>query len=228
LPSVNMFPTTVFHELLGLESPARQLMSQTILNMQQARQARANSHNTWTGDIYGASDLHLQDDFEPLVTRLRKSVNSYFSSFGFDSGDLQMHITRCWGTVGLPNQSIKPHQHLNSHLSIVYYPDDSCQDTDLTFHNRHPQPSNISIPGMYMPLNLQKRVQPNPLLSPEIQLPVAEDMIIVFPSNITHAVQPNRSSRPRVSIAIDTFFTLRSDVDDEEFFLPPLDKWRAV
>ena len=82
--------------------------------------------------------------------------------------------------------------------------------------------------GMYMPLNLQKRVQPNPLLSPEIPLPVAEDMIIVFPSNITHAVHPNRSSRPRVSIAIDTFFTLRSDVDDEEFFLPPLDKWRAV
>ncbi|MBI83614.1 MAG: hypothetical protein CMJ81_10485 [Planctomycetaceae bacterium] len=228
MSTVNIFPTTVFHKQMGLDAPARKRMSQTILDMQQASQARTKAHNTWTGDIYGASDLHLHDDFEPLVAGLREAVIGYFSTIGFDSSDLQMHITRCWGTVGLANQSIKPHQHLNSHVSIAYYPDDSCQDTNLTFHNRHPQPSNITVPGMYMPLNLQKRVQPNPLLSKEIQLPVAEDMAVVFPSNVTHSVHPNRSSRPRISIATDTFFTLRKDVDDEEFFLPPLDKWRAV
>ena len=47
----------------------------------------------------------------------------------------------------------------------------------------------------------------------------------MFPSNVPHSVSPNKSKRPRISIAMDTLFTLKEYVLDEQLLPPPSD-WK--
>ena len=51
------------------------------------------------------------------------------------------------------------------------------------------------------------------------------DMCFIFPSSVAHSVTPNPSDRPRVSIAMDTLFTLKEYTRDEALLPPPTD-WK--
>jgi len=47
--------------------------------------------------------------------------------------------------------------------------------------------------------------------------------VLFFPSSIAHSVSPNPSDRPRISIAIDTLFTLKEYIRDEPLWPPSAD-----
>ncbi len=51
------------------------------------------------------------------------------------------------------------------------------------------------------------------------------DLCLIFPSNIAHSVSPNIDERARISIAMDTLFTLKKNIRDEPLLPPPSD-WK--
>ncbi len=58
-----------------------------------------------------------------------------------------------------------------------------------------------------------------------MNLPVAEDDVVIFPSKTYHATEPNQTDGPRVSISVDVVVALK-DSAGVEFVMPPVRQWR--
>ena len=59
-----------------------------------------------------------------------------------------------------------------------------------------------------------------------VNLPVAEDYVVIFPSKTYHATEPNDTDGPRVSISVDVVVALK-DSAGVEFVMPPVRHWRS-
>ena len=60
-----------------------------------------------------------------------------------------------------------------------------------------------------------------------MNLPVAEDDVVIFPSKIYHATEPNEGEGQRVSIAVDVVAALK-DSAGVEYVMPPVRQWRSA
>ena len=107
----------------------------------------------------------------------------------------------------------------------MYYPDDSCSQAPINFMKTFNQ--NEWVPGFADLAYSQIGVwdQKNPLSGNFFSYTLKADLCLMFPSNIAHSVSSNEGERPRISIAMDTLFTLKEYVRDEPLLPPPSD-WK--
>lgn len=224
---LNCFPLTVFKDKLGLASDYRRRIGEAVIdNYRQSPKHGQSKAHAWTGDRNGHEFLHKQDLYTDMFRAMHRGLVAYVRALSIDPDRLDFLLTRSWGTVSESGQSIARHRHNQSHISIVYYPLKAERTGNLIFHQ--PDPMNEFSPGLFEPYchDIGLMTQSNHFNSELVNLPVAEDDIVIFPSKTFHATEANQTNGVRISIAVDVVVTLL-DSSRVEFLMPPVAAWRS-
>ena len=219
-----LFPTVLAATSLGIDETTRNEIAAYIRQNGPVFKKRARD-----GVIFEQSpmNLHHLPLMEPLFERIVFAVRGALKGIGIDPAYLNLHITRSWANYNVKSMVTSSHTHGNSHISIIYYPDDSSSQASINFMNINKQ--NEWIPGItetaYARIGVFDRS--NYFSADFISYTPQADTCLIFPSNIVHSVSPNTSDRARISIAMDTLFTLKKYTRDEALLPPPSD-WREL
>lgn len=136
---------------------------------------------------------------QAIMEAVHEYANEVMSWQGYD-----YYITLSWANINPPGSSHHPHHHSNSLFSGVFYIR-SC-DSSIRFH----APPN----GITDQLLTFTPTQYNIWNSPTWELPVKDNMVVIFPSKTQHSVDDNKSNVSRISIAFNVF--LRGTFGREE------------
>jgi uncharacterized protein (TIGR02466 family) len=156
-----------------------------------------------------AQDLHRKPDFAELVAYINGAVESalQFLELEFDG----FEITGCWANVNPQGSPHVAHTHPNNFLSGVYYLRTPKGGDVITFHEPRQQ-LNIISP------RTRRHTRHN---TGQINVPVGEGKLIVFPAWFKHSVPPNAADSERVSISFNVMFS-----SFDKTVSPP--KWEGI
>ncbi len=112
--------------------------------------------------------------------------------------ELDFYITQSWLNVVEPAGGINPHWHTNSIISGTFYIS-TVTDDKITFRD-----PNVKLKEKAL---ISESKEVNIWNAPEWELPVKNNMLLLFPSWMTHYVPKNLSARsnPRMTIAFNTY-----------------------
>ena len=222
----HMFPLSIYATKLEFSSEQRQKLTQMILDDAKSRETLVNKANkTWTGDVNGFEILHDRQEFAFLFKEVSNHLRLYLDKLGVDHKLFDLYFTRSWGTIAKKGQNVSSHTHMQSHLSMVYYPCLPKNSGDLVFSIK----DNLSefIPGLLSVENMEKGiVKGSDIFAPNMLFKAEEDLLLIFPSKIGHATEKSQSDDVRISISSDINCVVK-DSSGIEFFLPPLKQWRT-
>jgi uncharacterized protein (TIGR02466 family) len=146
-----------------------------------------------------SSDLYIldKDELSDIKKVLTDSVNEYFKEIVNPDKDMKLYITNSWINVNKNGESHHAHKHTNSIVSSVLYIDTHEGDT-ITFLN-----PNDNLFG-----NLKIGNNTTMWDSNEWTIPTKNNILIMFPSTLTHAVsaRPNTCTGTRISLSFNTWF----------------------
>jgi uncharacterized protein (TIGR02466 family) len=218
-----LFPQVVVSGALELPEADRARLSRYIRERQSAFKKRKRDNVVFEESPMG---LHSMPEFDLLFQRVGALVGGSLSRMGLSPSHLNFYVVRSWANSNTEGMITANHNHLNSHISVVYYPDSSCDQATINFHGGIEQcwvPSYNTAP--YEKAGLHNGS--NPLSANFYSIRPREDLCLVFPSSLVHGVSPNQSANPRISIAMDGLFTLKEYTRDEPL-LPPPNTWRRL
>ena len=220
------FPLSVYRASLGLEPSYREQLAALIVEDAAKSGYDRAAPSAWTGDVNGFEFLHTSPPFEPLFRAMSRHIEAYREAYQIRAGLLDFYFTRSWATVSSTSQLINLHQHMQSHISAVYYlktPQGAGKFVLEPFTRDNP---NEFIPGLLHKENfLDNTITPSLLLAPGAAIPVEDDTLLLFPSKTRHGTEKSAASEERISIAADILAVLRKS-HGREYFLPPLERWR--
>jgi uncharacterized protein (TIGR02466 family) len=110
--------------------------------------------------------------------------------------DFPLAVTGCWVNVNAPGTGHRLHSHRNNFLSGVYYVQVQDQADSITFFDPRPQAGVIRPPA----------TQPTAENSEVASVSVTNGTLLLFPAWLPHAVDINRSQRPRISLSFNLMF----------------------
>ena len=179
----NLFPTPVgfFKYEDGLTDEQKKFMSD--------QDQRPNDGNTSSVDKY----ILKQKKLASLTTFIEKCAHEYLMATICPKNDARLRITQSWLNWTKPGQFHHKHAHPNSLISGCYYVNAN-KETDKIFFYRDGY-QRIKFPP----------VEWNSYNSESWWYPVGTGDIILFPSELTHMVQPVGGEDTRISLAFNTF-----------------------
>jgi uncharacterized protein (TIGR02466 family) len=141
-------------------------------------------------------------EFKNLKAELTKKVQEYLVQIYNPKYPIEIYITQSWFNWTSKDQYHAMHEHPNSFLSGVLYIDaDKSKDTIMFYKPNYQQ---IAIePTQYNEHNSGSR-----------WFNVSTGDIILFPSHLSHAVEPIKEERTRISLAFNTFIKGKLGVYD--------------
>lgn len=176
----NLFPTPI-----GFFKYTDELDKDFLINQPQ----RANDGNTSSENRYLLKDRKLLD----LRQFIEKSLHEYFMSTYNPKSDTRLKITQSWLNWTKPKQYHHKHSHPNSLISGCYYVNAN-KDTDRIYFYREGYQRIKFTP-----------IDWNPYNSDSWWFPVGSGDLILFPSSLTHMVQPVEGEETRISLAFNAF-----------------------
>ena len=144
-------------------------------------------YNTQSTDTFILDHPELKKIRTFIETKLNKLVSQIYGA------EDKLTITQSWLNKNRKGESHHEHVHHNSIISGVWYP---------VIHDKLP------------PIQFRNRVQREVELSTErfntfnsatFTLPLNPGELILFPSNLTHSVQPNLGDEERMSLSFNTW-----------------------
>ena len=225
---INLFPLTIYKNLVGLDLEERNKLIELILNMEKESLKNLNKKesHSWLGDVSGYENLQLNSQFNKLFDLIISNIRKYIDSMNVDSNQLNIYIQRSWATISRGIENIPPHKHHQSHISFAYYLKKNENDSKISFHDSVAQ--NEFIPLLFSSRSIAKKniIKKRDLLSsPIVQIPAKEDEIIIFPSKSRHSTQPGGNNDERISISADISLLVKNS-DGLEHLTPPLENWK--
>lgn len=150
---------------------------------------RPNDGNTSSEDKY----LLKQKKLLNLRQFIEKSLHEYFMATFCPKNDAHLKITQSWLNWTKPGQFHHKHAHPNSLISGVYYIN-ARKDSDKIFFYRDGYQQIKFPPAEWNPYN-----------SESWWYSVGTNDLVLFPSSLTHMVQPVEGEDTRISLAFNTF-----------------------
>jgi uncharacterized protein (TIGR02466 family) len=150
---------------------------------------RPNDGNTSSEDKY----LLKQKKLLNLRQFIEKALHEYFMATYCPKNDAHLKITQSWLNWTKPGQYHHKHAHPNSLISGVYYINAHKHSDKIFFYRDGYQ--HIKFPP----------VEWNPYNSESWWYPVGTGDLVLFPSSLTHMVQPVEGEDTRISLAFNTF-----------------------
>jgi uncharacterized protein (TIGR02466 family) len=154
-----------------------------------AQPQRPNDGNTSSEDKY----LLKQKKLLNLRQFIEKSLHEYFMATYCPKNDAHLKITQSWLNWTKPGQFHHKHAHPNSLISGCYYVN-AHKDSDKIFFYRDGYPQIKFPPAEWNAYN-----------SESWWYPVGTGDLVLFPSSLTHMVQPVEGEDTRISLAFNTF-----------------------
>ena len=131
-----------------------------------------------------------------------------------DNNQPSFFYQRSWATITKTKERIHPHSHDQSNICFAYYLLKPQNSGDIRFIS---EPQNEIAKGLFnkekLDLGLLKNV--NKRNTPNIDLNIEEDDIVIFPSKTKHATIPNLNEYPRISISSDVTIMLTNSSGHE-------------
>ena len=223
---LNVFPLTLFQDRVEVSDADRQQMVAAILEMGEQKLYQTPG-STWTGDVNGFEFLHNDPRFSVLFDKFAGPLRNYLKTLCLDPDLLELYYTRSWGTISRRGEATTAHIHEQSHISLVYYLRKPEGSSGISFLDN-------DAPNQFAPKIFHERMLRHGLLK-EIQalnavkafMETKQDDVVIFPSKTLHAIVPNTTDEPRLSIAVDIVVTVK-DSQGLEFLYPNLGTWKVV
>jgi len=148
------------------------------------------------GNLYTKDTYILEDEkLRLLKNYIQNYINFYFYEvMSVDDTRCEIYITQSWFNYNKKQTQHHPHSHPNSIISGVFYLDD-----DLAPINFHREDKIINLDLILKDFN--------EFNSSNYSIPTKKNTLIMFPSKVTHGVQPNNSEKDRISLSFNTFVT---------------------
>jgi uncharacterized protein (TIGR02466 family) len=132
-------------------------------------------------------------EFADLRSFIEESINTYFDSIICPSGNITPYITLSWMNYTNKGQHHHKHSHVNSIVSGVFYINVDPNQDKIYFYNDRHQAIHLT-PKTYNNYNSQTW-----------WLPVANNELILFPSELPHGVEKVTGDTTRISLAFNVF-----------------------
>ena len=190
-----LFPTTVW----TIEYDDYQVVNQAIVDeMSRVDWEAEHARSGRTGEV---RNRYLEDIF--ITTELVPSSAAILSAFVYnceriaeecewDLVNSEIRVSDLWAHVTPPGKNTQGHHHMPDHLSCAYYvrTPEGCGNLCLLDDRKYrfAEPASAT---------------PNALTSHTAYFPAKEGLMVIFPSWVTHQVEENRSSEPRVSLSMN-------------------------
>ena len=133
----------------------------------------------------------------PVMAELNKFVEScigiYFQDIYAPQNKTSMRITQSWLNYSKTGEWHHRHSHPNSFISGVFYINAN-KDADKIYFYKN-EYKQLDIPTANL----------NPFNASSWWLPVETKKLLLFPSSLTHSVDPVEASDTRISLAFNTF-----------------------
>jgi len=150
---------------------------------------RPNDGNTSSEDKYLLKHKKLLS----LRQFIEKALHEYFMATYCPKNDTRLKITQSWLNWTKPNQYHHKHAHPNSLISGCYYVN-AHKDSDKIFFYREGYQQIKFPPAEWNAYN-----------SESWWYSVGTGDLVLFPSSLTHMVQPVEGEDTRISLAFNTF-----------------------
>jgi len=150
----------------------------------------------------GVLDYHTNNTyiFDTKLKNLKEfceqQIKIYVKEIINPKEELDFYITQSWLNVVEPGGSIKSHYHSNSIISGAYYV--STEEGDnIAFYDRNNKAKEV--------IKFESK-ESNVWNSGTCVFPVNNNKLLLFPSWLDHAVEPNeKATTDRISISFNTF-----------------------
>lgn len=168
---------------------------------------RYDNDKCWMSDTYQLLNLKV---FESLKQKILESVRVYTRDVLRISYNLDYKIVSSWSLKHKQDDYSKHHMHHNSIISGVYYPIVNNDSGKIWFYRE----ASLFTPTVKIDyIDYNSNNCNSFFIMPEM------DSLILFPSQISHSVDKNKSNMDRFSIAFNIFFegnfsTFESKIDD--------------
>ena len=188
---LQIFPTFIWRALLQ-DTERKELNALLLQNLQQmdAPLSGLAPGENWQSE----QNLHERPAFAPLAQAILAGADGLLEYLKV--ADRKVLITGCWANVNGVGTPHRLHSHRNNFLSGAYYMQLGPGADSINFYDPRPQ-TGIIRPHVTS-------------LTPEntemVVLKVEEGEILLFPSWLLHSVDPNRSTRPRISFSFNLMF----------------------
>jgi uncharacterized protein (TIGR02466 family) len=137
--------------------------------------------------------LHTDPRLTPLIEVVAAAAKNLLAYLKIDA---TLTMTGCWANINAPGTGHRLHSHRNNFLSGVYYVQVQDQADTINFFDPRPQA------GVIRPTVTQPTAENTEVTS----LRVSSGSLLLFPAWLPHAVDINRSQRPRISVSFNLMF----------------------
>jgi uncharacterized protein (TIGR02466 family) len=179
----NLFPTPIAGVELGRD--LSEVEREHLLNLE----TRINQGNATSVDSY----ILNKPELHSLVEFLDGALQEYFNAVYSPKDNANLCITQSWVNYTKPGQFHHKHAHPNSLISGVFYIQAAKETDKLHFFKDGFQQLKI----------IQKDF--NLYNSDSWWLPAATGTLYLFPSSLTHMVEPVKGEDTRISLSFNTF-----------------------
>ena len=152
-----------------------------------SQETHKNKGNTTSDDRY----VLKNDVFANLKVAIEKNVNQYFHAIYAPKHEVNLRITQSWLNYCKPGEWHHKHAHPNSFISGVLYMKAERERDKIYFYK-----------DGYKQINLPTNNY-NLYNSESWWFPVGAGDMVIFPSSLTHSVEPVQGER--VSLSFNTF-----------------------
>lgn len=172
-----------------------------------AQELRPNVSNKTSVD----SNILEKPEMVSIKQEINDSLDWYMENvFSPKENETELYVTQSWCNYSNKGDSHHIHDHANSIVSGVYYPQVTEGD-QIVFHKQRSD----------FPLKL-KTENFNLFNSETWFVPVAVGNLVLFPSSLSHNVPPVVSETTRISLSFNTYFsgTMGVEGDLTQLILP--------
>jgi uncharacterized protein (TIGR02466 family) len=180
-----LFPLPI--GIYNLERKLKKSEKDFIINLER----RPNWGNTSSSDGY----LLKHKKLKKLKTFFKEAVNHYFKEIYNPKFDVKLRVTQCWANFSEKGSWHHSHEHPNSFISGVFYVNSDSEKDKIIFMKSGYK--TIDIP--------RKDDEWNIYNTESWWFPAVENQLILFPSFLTHKVDPVEADKTRISLSLNTF-----------------------
>jgi len=220
-----LFPLSILKDKILLNKNEKKRLVENIFNIEEkTKNIKKRKQDAWLGDSRGHEFFLKNPKMHKVAKLIGEKVKTYTEMLSLDNNKIDFFFQRSWATITRKEERIQPHSHDQSNISFAYYPLKPENSGDIRFIV---QPQNEIALGLFhyekLKLGLLKNVTKRN--TPNVDLHVQEDDIIIFPSKTKHSTIPNKSEKPRISISGDITIMLKDSFGHERI-MPHYDNWQ--
>ena len=180
------FPTIVYGKDVQLDN--NQLEHSIIKWANEDKGIVKTNYKGW----HSTTDMHTKPEYKPLFDELFKMQDEIYK---YEHLDRKPRLGNMWANINPPGGMNQSHIHPNALFSGVYYIKSSPKSGRLKIYDPRP--------GVQLNMPIKKSGDPGKDLWREANIDPIPGRIIMFPSWLWHAVEPNESNDIRISVSFN-------------------------